>query len=120
MQQADMEDRWIASDDCASVSTTSIATGGRVGEGLHIPANAPPRIAVLLLSSTVLERQAIERRPDNDRHRLRAIPPATGLDASGSDEVLKTNSDEYLCQVRISNVCARRAQTPKSRLQSAF
>ena len=71
-------------------------------------------------SDSVLRRQTIERRPDNDRHRLRAMPPATGLVASGSDKVLKTNSDEYLSHVRISNVCARRAPMAQPRLQSAF
>ena len=71
-------------------------------------------------SDSLLQRQTIERCPDNDRHRLRAMPPATGLVASGSDKVLKTNSDEYLWHVRICNVCAQKAPVAKTRLQSSF
>jgi hypothetical protein len=82
-------------------------------------------VGVLLLSSTALQRQTTEPRPENDRRRLRAMPPATGLVASGSDKVLKTNlglrgSDQHLSHVRISNVCAGRAPLAKPRLQSAF
>jgi hypothetical protein len=79
-------------------------------------------VGVLLLSSTALQRQTTERRPENDRHHLRAMPPATGLVASGSDTVLKTNlglrgSDQHLSHVRISNVCAGRTPMAKPRLQ---
>ena len=106
---------------CASVSTpdTSVADD-RVGMGLHIDENSPTHMAVLLLSRTALQRQTIEQHPENDRHRLRAMPPATGLVASGSDQVLKTSSDQLLSHVRISNVCAGRAPMSKTRLQSAF
>ena len=80
-------------------------------------------VGVLLLSSIAVLRKTIERRPENDRHHLRAMPPADGLVASGSDKVLKTNlrgSDQHLSHVRISNVCAGRAPMAKSRLQRAF
>jgi len=105
---------------CACVSTldTSVA-GGRIGMGLHIDENSPTP-AVLSLSRTALQRQTIEGHPGNDRHRLRAMPPAAGLVASGSDQVLKTSSDQLLSHVRISNVCAGRAPITKTRLQSDF
>jgi hypothetical protein len=114
---------------CACVSTldTSVA-GGRIGMelhideigmGLHIDENSPPHMAVLSLSRTALQRQTIEGHPGNDRHRLRAMPPASGLAASGSDKVLKT-TDQHLSHVRISNVCSGREPMTKTRSQSAF
>ena len=104
----------------ASVSTLDTSADGRVGTGLHIDENSPTHMAVLLLSRTALQRQTIEQHPENDRHRTRAMPPAAGLVASGSDQVLKTSSDQLLSHVRISNVCAGRAPITKTRLQSDF